>query len=70
MGEYQIHVDCKLFSGFGSREDIISKIPTSHPNVEEWLDAQETVEEDFVDLDKFINIDKDLANCDLRNTSP
>lgn len=68
MGECNIY-DCKLFlkADFRSNEDIIYT-PTSHPNVEEdSLNTQETVWEDFVDLDRLTNTNKDLVTSMLRN---
>lgn len=69
MGECNIYDDCKLFlkADFRSNEDIIYT-PTSHPNVEEGsLNTQETVWEDFVNLDRLTNTNKDLVTSMLRN---
>lgn len=54
--------------GFRSSEDVLCKESILHQDLEEdWLSAQETVGEDFVDLNIFINTDKDLVTSELRS---
>lgn len=60
--------NCFLKVNFRSNEDIIRKESISHPDVkEDWLNAQETVGGDFIDLDTFINIVKDLVTSKVRS---